>query len=33
MGKPIKIFEQRKDETNTIEDLNMKNDTGWWGER
>ena len=33
MGKPIKIFEQRRDETNVIENFNMKNDIGWWGEK
>ena len=33
MGKPMKIFDQRKYETNVIENFNMKNDTGWWGER
>ena len=33
MGKPVKIFEQRKYETNAIENFNMENNTGWWGER
>ena len=29
MGKPIKIFEQRNDETNAIENFHMKNNIGW----
>ena len=33
MSKPIKIFEQRKDENSVIENFNIKNDTGWWEER
>ena len=33
MSKPIQIFEQWKDENNVIENFNIKNDTGWWGER
>ena len=33
MGKPIKIFEQRNDETNAIENFHMKNNIGWWEER
>ena len=31
MGKTIKLFEQRKDESNVIENFNMKNDTNWRG--
>ena len=33
MGKAVKIFVQRKDETNTIENFHMKNNIDWWGER
>ena len=33
MRKHIKRFEQRKDETNVIENFNMKNDTGRRGEK
>ena len=29
MGKPINIFEQRKNENNVIDIFNMKNNTGW----
>ena len=29
MGKAIKIFEQKKDETNVTDNFNMKNGTGW----
>ena len=33
MGKPIKIFEQRKEKIIVIENFNIKNDIGWWAER
>ena len=33
MGKPIYIFEEMKYETNIIDIFNMKNNTGWWGQR
>ena len=32
MGKAIKIFEQKEDETNVIANFNLNNGTGWWEE-
>ena len=31
--KPIKIFEQSKDESIVIENFNIKTDIEWWGKR